>query len=130
MNKGISLIVTTAVLGLVFFAGCLGSAPDKSTKGSEPKKAEVSAVPDKGAKIEAALTKLEAPDRKLTEAQEWCVVSGGPLGNMGTPHKLTIKGQPVFVCCDHCTETAEADPEKTLAKAEELKAKHAKASAK
>jgi hypothetical protein len=127
MNRGISPIVTAAACGLVFIAGCLGSAPEKSTKQSEPKKAEIAATPDKSAKIEAALAKLEPADRKLAEAQEWCVVSNGPLGTMGTPRKLTINGQPVFVCCDHCAEDAEAGGEKTLAKAEELKAKHAKA---
>ena len=37
--------------------------------------------------------------------------------------KLDIKGQPVFVCCKGCKRKAEADPDKTLAKAGELKAK-------
>jgi hypothetical protein len=130
MNKGISLIVTAAAFGLVYLAGCIGSAPEKSTKGNDPKKTEVSATRDKSAKIEAALAKLDPADRKLAEAQEWCVISNGPRGNMGAPLKLTIDGQPVFVCCDHCTEAAEADHNKTLAKAEELKAKHAKAAVK
>jgi len=68
--------------------------------------------------------KLTAEDRSLVEAQEWCVVSNDErLGSMGLPIKLTIKGQPVFICCSGCKKKAEADPEKTLAKFEELKVK-------
>lgn len=130
MNKGFSLILTVAALGLVFFAGCFVAAPDKPPKASEAKKSEVSAAPDKKAKIQAAMAKLDPADRKLAEAQEWCAVSTGPLGNMGTPYKVMLNGQPVFLCCDGCKDTAEAEPEKTLAKAEELKAKHAEAAAK
>ena len=43
------------------------------------------------------------------------------LGAMGPPVKLMIKDQPVFLCCKHCKKKAEADPDATLAKAEELK---------
>ena len=130
MNKGFSPILTAAALGLVFVAGCFVAAPDKPPKASEPKKSEVAAVPDKKAKIQAAMLKLDPEDRKLAEAQEWCAVSKGPLGNMGTPYKVMLNGQPVFLCCDGCKDTADAEPEKTLAKAEELKAKHAEAAAK
>ena len=45
------------------------------------------------------------------------------LGEMEGLFKLTIKGQPVFLCCEGCKKDAEADPDKTLAKVEELKAK-------
>jgi hypothetical protein len=37
--------------------------------------------------------------------------------------KLDIKGRPVFICCKGCRKKAEADPDRTLAKVEELKAK-------
>jgi hypothetical protein len=68
--------------------------------------------------------KLSPEDRKLADAQEWCVISTeGPLGGMGVPVKLTIKGETVFVCCKNCKGDAEKDPEKTLAKLAELKAK-------
>ena len=67
--------------------------------------------------------KLSPDDRALVEAQEWCVVSTEErLGAMGPPLKLDIKGQPVFVCCKGCKRKAEADPDKTLAKVEGLKA--------
>ena len=67
---------------------------------------------------------LRAVFQALIDAQGWCAVSTEErLGSMGTPIKLEIKGQPVFLCCKGCQKTAEADPDKTLAKVEELKAK-------
>ena len=81
----------------------------------------VQAKPDDVA-VERA--KLSPHDRALVEAQEWCVINSDErLGSMGPPLKLDIKGRPVFVCCKGCKRKAEADPDKTLAKVEELKAK-------
>jgi hypothetical protein len=40
---------------------------------------------------------------------------------MGTPIKLMIGNQPVFLCCPGCEGKAKADPKRTLEKAEELK---------
>ncbi len=74
--------------------------------------------------VAAERSKLAPDERALVEAQEWCVVSSDErLGSMGPPLKLDIKGQPVFVCCKGCKKKAEADPDKTLAKVEELKVK-------
>lgn len=74
--------------------------------------------------VAAERAKLGPSDRALVAAQEWCVVSDDErLGSMGPPIKLDIKGQPVFICCKGCKRKAEADPDKTLAKVEELKAK-------
>jgi hypothetical protein len=129
MNKGISLILTLVASGLLFLAGCIGSSVDKPAKGNDPQKSpQVSATPEqKNPKIQAALDKLDPEDRKLAEAQEWCAVEDeSPLGGMGKPLKVMVKGQPVFLCCKGCEKTAQADPEKTLAKVEELKAKHSK----
>jgi hypothetical protein len=44
---------------------------------------------------------------------------------MGVPKKVTIKGQPVFLCCGHCEDEALADPDKTLEKVKQLKSKNA-----
>ncbi|HMP02472.1 MAG TPA: hypothetical protein PKC45_08245 [Gemmatales bacterium] len=73
--------------------------------------------------IEAALAQLSQEDRTLALAQRYCAVTEGRLGEMGPPLKLTVKDQPVFLCCKGCKKKAEADPDKTLAKVEELKAK-------
>ena len=60
----------------------------------------------------------------MVEAQEWCVINGDErLGSMGPPLKLEIKGQPVFAYGKGCRKKAVADPDSTLAKVEELKAK-------
>jgi len=45
---------------------------------------------------------------------------------MGAPTKVTIRGQPVFLCCADCAEKARENPDKTLAKVKELKAKGAR----
>jgi hypothetical protein len=68
--------------------------------------------------IQAARDKLTPEDRALVEAQEWCAVTNERLGSMGVPHKITVKGQPVFLCCDRCEKKALADPDKTLAAVE------------
>jgi multidrug efflux pump subunit AcrA (membrane-fusion protein) len=73
-------------------------------------------------KIRAALAKLSAADRAAAEAQRTCaVMSGSKLGSMGPPVKLTIEGQPVFLCCEHCRDRALADPKQTLSKVQKLK---------
>ncbi len=77
--------------------------------------------------IVAALAELSTEDRKLAEKQHVCVVqSQTPLGAMGPPIKMTLKGQPVFLCCEDCAEKARKDPDKTLAKLKELKTQNAR----
>ncbi|HBI46225.1 MAG TPA: hypothetical protein DDY78_25735, partial [Planctomycetales bacterium] len=81
---------------------------------------------EKDADIKANLAKLAPEDRKLAEEQKFCVVqSDTPLGAVGVPVKIMVKGQPVFLCCKTCVKEAQADPDKTLAKLKELKAKNA-----
>lgn len=76
------------------------------------------------ADIQAARAELSPEDRRLVDAQEWCpVMSDNRLGVMGAPIKVMVKDQSVFLCCKGCQRKALADPEKTLAKVEELKAK-------
>jgi uncharacterized protein (TIGR03000 family) len=76
------------------------------------------------ADIKANLGKLSPEDRKLAEAQGFCAVQeNNPLGSMGVPVKVTLKGQTVFLCCPACREKAERDPDATLARANALRAK-------
>ena len=94
------------------------SAPAPSVKDAGKESAEVA----------AERAKLSAEDRVLVAAQEWCAVSTDEqLGAMGPPVKLDVKGQAVFVCCKGCQRKALADPDATLAKVAELKAKKAAA---
>jgi hypothetical protein len=112
-----------AVVGLVVLSGC----DDKSTKSTGPgatTATKSTAADDNATEIAAERAKLSPEDRALVEAQEWCVVQTDErLGSMGPPVKLSIKGQPVFVCCGHCRKAAEKDPAATLAKLEEMKAR-------
>jgi hypothetical protein len=74
------------------------------------------------AKVSAVLAKLSPEDRQLAESQRFCaVMSRERLGRMGTPIKLDIKGQAVFVCCKGCKPKALKNPDVTLAKVAEMK---------
>jgi uncharacterized protein (TIGR03000 family) len=80
---------------------------------------------DEQAKIAANLAKLSTEDRQLAEAQKVCAVQPeNLLGSMGVPVKVMIQGQPVFLCCKGCQEKALENPDQTLAKVKELKAKN------
>ena len=68
------------------------------------------------AKIKANLASLSTEDRALAEKQKICPVSGEPLGGMGTPKKLHVAGQDVFICCAGCEKEVTSEPEKYLAK--------------
>ncbi|HKA08067.1 MAG TPA: efflux RND transporter periplasmic adaptor subunit, partial [Gemmataceae bacterium] len=72
-------------------------------------------------RIRKTLAELPAADRALAEAQRLCPVTDQALGSMGKPVKLTIKGQPVFVCCPECDQQALEKPDETLRKVEEFK---------
>ncbi len=75
------------------------------------------------AEVRAALAKLGAQDRQLAEAQRLCPLTGKPLGSMGTPVKVMLKGHAVFLCCEGCEDQAKGDADQTLAKVKELKAR-------
>lgn len=70
------------------------------------------------------LAKLPEPDRDLAIAQKWCPVAGeNLLGSMGMPFKVMIDGQPVFLCCEGCQDTAIEKPQEMLARVKELRTK-------
>jgi hypothetical protein len=73
-------------------------------------------------KVTAALAKLKDQDRTVAEQQRFCpVMEDSRLGSMGTPVKIEVKGQAVFLCCKGCRDDALADPDATLKKVETLK---------
>lgn len=75
----------------------------------------------------AVLAELPPEDRKPAQEQRFCAVKPEtPLGAMGPPPKVMLKGQPVFLCCEDCAEKARKEPDKTLAKVKELKARSAR----
>ena len=75
--------------------------------------------------VTIAMEKLSPEDRKEAESQNFCaVMSSSPLGSMGAPLKLDVKGQPVFVCCAGCKSKALKNPDETLATVTKLKAEN------
>lgn len=133
--KLVHFLTAAMLVGALVVVGCqrepAKSGPDAKTadhaKGrdrKEPKDAK-EAVEDDGAEaIKEARNKLSPEDRKLVDAQEYCpIMEGKHLGVMGQPFKVMVKDQPVYLCCRGCRTKALANPEKTLAKVEELKAK-------
>lgn len=118
-----SVVLIPIALALV---GCSNEAAPKANPDAAAKGESVDA--EKEAEIAANMAKLSEEDRKAAEAQKFCAVeTGNRLGGpMGVPYKVMIEGQPVFLCCDGCEETALKDPKTTLAKVAELKKANAK----
>jgi membrane fusion protein, copper/silver efflux system len=50
--------------------------------------------------------------------QRICPVLGVPLGSMGVPVKMTLRGKTLFVCCRGCIAKARRSPVETLKKLE------------
>ncbi|MBC7819942.1 MAG: efflux RND transporter periplasmic adaptor subunit [Planctomycetaceae bacterium] len=58
-------------------------------------------------KITKALAKLSPADRSAAEKQKFCALLPKiELGSMGTPIKLLRDGQPLFLCCESCLDSA------------------------
>src|SRR5947209_18324326 len=69
-------------------------------------------APDPEEVIRESLARLGPEDRRLAEQQRSCpIMSEVRLGQMGTPFKVEVKGQTVFVCCQNCVQIARDDPE-------------------
>jgi hypothetical protein len=74
-------------------------------------------------KIQAELAKLTPADRQLAVAQRFCVTfEKSRLGSMGPPVKIMVEGEPVFLCCEGCEQSAKEDPKATLAQVKKLRA--------
>jgi hypothetical protein len=122
------LAALVGVLSLLSLAGCSGglkeNAPSAAGDHSHKKAPAAAQQGTDDADIMAERAKLSPEDQRLVAAQDFCAISTDErLGAMGLPVKLVIKGQPVFLCCGGCEKKALANPDKTLAKVEELKAK-------
>lgn len=121
-----SLISMSSLVLFLILAGCSRDAEKHGSHEHENKTNERKDSADQGLtdEIKAARGKLSPEDRTLVEAQEYCAVTDDSrLGGMGVPIKVMVKDQPVFLCCKGCQRKALADPDRTLAKVEELKAK-------
>lgn len=114
LSTGLMLCGVVIALG----AGCSEGTNAPSTTGSmERPKADYAKLEEEHRKeIEKAMAQLSPEDRVKAEAQKVCLVAEGELGGMGKPYKMTVQGRDIFLCCEHCKEKVENDPEKYLAK--------------
>lgn len=117
-------VLSLLLLALVL-AGCSGQPKDQP-KADDKKTDTDQAVGKEDAR--ANVHKLSPEDRKLAEEQGFCPVHmNNPLGSMGVPVKVMVKGQPVFLCCDACEAKAKAHADRTLAKVQQMKEQHKEA---
>jgi hypothetical protein len=68
------------------------------------------------AKMKEGLAGLSPDDRTSAEKQHFCPVSGKMLGTMGTPAKVQVEGQDVWICCPGCEDQLRAKSSEYLAK--------------
>ena len=72
-------------------------------------------------KISEVLATLAPADQKQAMVQRFCpIMEYSRLGAMEAPHKVTVAGTPILVCCEGCIEDAVAGGKKTLAKVKKL----------
>lgn len=53
---------------------------------------------------------LEESDQEGLARQKVCPVTGNPLGSHGTPVKLRVGGQPLYLCCRGCIAEVQKNP--------------------
>ena len=100
--------------GSIYIGGSGGGKSASTVRPSTPE--------DEDAKVSSSLSKLPPEDRALAESQVTCpVLDGSRLGSMGTPVKVSLGGKSVFLCCSGCEGKAKAEPERTAARADELR---------
>lgn len=113
------LLAAFAAVSLAL-AGCSNG----NTGGPAPADAKAPPADAHDGEVKAERDKLSPDDRALVDAQEWCAINTTErLGSMGPPLRVTVKDQPVFLCCKGCQKKALADADKTLATVAELKSK-------
>lgn len=116
------LVCVGLAASLVSLGGGCGSAdaPVKRTAATPPATGTASPAVETPevdpAEIEKALAELSPEDRAIAEKQKVCLVAGGPLGGMGKPIKVNVKGRDVFICCKGCESDLLENPDKYLAK--------------
>ena len=67
-------------------------------------------------KLLVTVARLDDSDGARIQRQKVCAVSGGKLGSMGTPIKVLVGDQPIYLCCKGCLGKVQANPEAYLQK--------------
>lgn len=62
-----------------------------------------------------AAVALKESDRPRIARQRTCPVTGGQLGSMGTPVKVLVDGQPLYLCCQGCLAKVKEHPDRYVA---------------
>lgn len=73
----------------------------------------------KGEQIREGVFKSTLADADAIAAQKTCPVMDEPLGGMGVPLKVAVKGKAVYICCAGCAKKLRAEPDRFLAKLDE-----------
>ena len=69
------------------------------------------------AEVQVTLAVLEQSDKADIARQRICPVTGARLGSMGSPVKVLVGGQPVYLCCKGCLGKVKSNPEAYVPKA-------------
>jgi hypothetical protein len=104
----------------------LPTQPNAAPPKPEPSQPEpvLAQADSKEEKIALALAQLAPTDRELAVVQKFCaVIEKSRLGSMGTPMRVVLNGEPVFLCCKGCEQAAKDDPQGTLARVKQLRAR-------
>ncbi len=60
------------------------------------------------------ISRASQADQPSINAQRVCKVSGEPLGSMGVPIKVARGDKAVYLCCQGCVKTVQANPDRYL----------------
>lgn len=117
------ITVIALALTLNLFPGCESQSSTAVTaKPTDATASHSREAPMDEAAIQEALAQLSPEDRAVAESQKFCAVATeNPLGSMGTPLKIEVNGETVFLCCSGCKGKAVRNPEETLASVAKLK---------
>ena len=66
--------------------------------------------------VRPGVFKATLSDAGAIAAQKVCPVMDEPLGGMGAPLKVDVKGNAVYICCAGCAKKLHAQPDEFLAK--------------
>lgn len=92
------------------------SAYDHASQRDKNMPEELPAAKSDMGKMMETLASFSDEDRASAMKQHFCPVSGEMLGVMGTPEKVDVNGESVWICCDGCKDKLLADPDNYLAK--------------
>ncbi|HEY4760073.1 MAG TPA: hypothetical protein VIH42_05775 [Thermoguttaceae bacterium] len=71
--------------------------------------------------LTVTVAQLTEADQAGIASQKVCPVSGGKLGSMGTPIKVMVGNQPIYLCCEACIRKVQDNPAQYVAKAAKLR---------